>query len=45
MFFISQPKYYGGDRGNMLDTLIGCKRTGCTFLVGGRKVDGVFKVD
>ena len=29
----------------MLDILIGCKRSGCTFLVGGRKIDGVSKVD
>ncbi|XP_031251810.1 uncharacterized protein LOC116109725 isoform X2 [Pistacia vera] len=38
------PKYYDGDYGKMLEILIGCKRTGCTFLVGGRIVDGVFKV-
>ncbi|XP_010279361.2 PREDICTED: uncharacterized protein LOC104613296 isoform X1 [Nelumbo nucifera] len=38
------PKYYGGDYSKMLEILIGCKRTGCTFLVGGRNVDGVFKV-
>ncbi|XP_073004384.1 uncharacterized protein [Typha latifolia] len=38
------PKYYGGDYGRMLDILLESKRTGCTFLVGGRKVDGVFKV-
>ncbi|KAF8390094.1 hypothetical protein HHK36_024616 [Tetracentron sinense] len=38
------PKYYGGDHGKMLEILIGCKRTGCTFLVAGRNVDGVFKV-
>ncbi|KAJ0038503.1 hypothetical protein Pint_22089 [Pistacia integerrima] len=38
------PKYYDGDYGKMLEILIGCKRTGCTFLVGGRNVDGVFKV-
>ncbi|KAK3031576.1 hypothetical protein RJ639_036375 [Escallonia herrerae] len=38
------PKYYGGDYGNMLEILLGCKNTGCTFLVGGRNVDGVFKV-
>ncbi|KAJ4974038.1 hypothetical protein NE237_007212 [Protea cynaroides] len=37
-------KYYGGDHGKMLEILIGCKRTGCTFLVGGRNVDGAFKV-
>ncbi|OAP10945.1 hypothetical protein AXX17_AT2G00190 [Arabidopsis thaliana] len=28
----------------MLEILGDCKRTGCTFLVGGRNVDGVFKV-
>lgn len=28
----------------MLKILIGCKETGCTFLVAGRNVDGVFKV-
>ncbi|XP_037497364.1 uncharacterized protein LOC105636929 [Jatropha curcas] len=38
------PKYYDGDYGKMIDILTGCKRTGCTFLVGGRNVDGVFKV-
>ncbi|KAJ4960974.1 hypothetical protein NE237_020884 [Protea cynaroides] len=34
-------KYYGGDLGKMLDILLGCKRTGCTFLVGGRNSDVV----
>nr|XP_043606784.1 uncharacterized protein LOC122578805 [Erigeron canadensis] len=38
------PKYYGGSYENMIETLQGCKRTGCTFLVGGRNMDGVFKV-
>ncbi|XP_010066685.2 uncharacterized protein LOC104453755 isoform X1 [Eucalyptus grandis] len=38
------PKYYDGDYKKMLQILIGCKSTGCTFLVGGRNVDGVFKV-
>lgn len=28
----------------MVETLAGCKRTGTVFLVGGRNVDGVFKV-
>ncbi|KAG6655801.1 hypothetical protein CIPAW_05G241800 [Carya illinoinensis] len=28
----------------MLEILLGCKNTGCTFLVGGRNVDGTFKV-
>ncbi|XP_002526281.2 uncharacterized protein LOC8275080 [Ricinus communis] len=37
-------KYYDGDYGKMIEILMGCKRTGCTFLVGGRNVDGVFKV-
>ena len=39
-----QPKYYDGDYKKMLEILIGCKKTGCTFLVGGRNVDGAFKV-
>lgn len=43
-FTAFQPKYYGGDYGKMLEILDGCKRIGCTFLVGGRNVDGVFKV-
>ncbi|KAF7131578.1 hypothetical protein RHSIM_Rhsim09G0103900 [Rhododendron simsii] len=38
------PKYYGGDYEKMVETLAGCKRTGTVFLVGGRNVDGVFKV-
>ncbi|XP_077244683.1 nucleotidylyl transferase superfamily protein isoform X2 [Tasmannia lanceolata] len=38
------PKYYGGDHEKMLEILTGCKRSGCTFLVGGRDIDGVFKV-
>ncbi|XP_061992261.1 uncharacterized protein LOC133710254 isoform X1 [Rosa rugosa] len=38
------PKYYDGDYRKMLDILLGCKKTGSTFLVGGRNVDGVFKV-
>ncbi|XP_050892837.1 uncharacterized protein LOC127098320 isoform X2 [Lathyrus oleraceus] len=38
------PKYYDGDYNKMLKILIGCKETGCTFLVAGRNVDGVFKV-
>uniref|UniRef100_A0A7N1A2T2 Cytidyltransferase-like domain-containing protein n=1 Tax=Kalanchoe fedtschenkoi TaxID=63787 RepID=A0A7N1A2T2_KALFE len=37
-------KYYDGSFKKMLDILLGCKQTGCTFLVGGRNVDGVFKV-
>ncbi|KAL6957971.1 hypothetical protein U1Q18_042629 [Sarracenia purpurea var. burkii] len=38
------PKYYGGNYRTMVETLNGCKRTGCVFLVGGRNVNGVFKV-
>lgn len=41
---ILQPKYYDDDYGKMLETLLRCKNTGCLFLVGGRHVDGVFKV-
>ncbi|KAK3189347.1 hypothetical protein Dsin_028908 [Dipteronia sinensis] len=37
------PKYYDGDYGKMLEILSRCKNIGCTFLVGGRNVDGVFK--
>ncbi|KAF8676254.1 hypothetical protein HU200_047126 [Digitaria exilis] len=37
------PKYYGGDYNRMLDILLECKNTGTTFLVGGRKIEGVFK--
>ncbi|WCJ24471.1 Nucleotidylyl transferase superfamily protein [Euphorbia peplus] len=37
-------KYYDGNYGKMIKTLMECKNTGCTFLVGGRNVDGVFKV-
>lgn len=39
-----QPKYYGGDYGKMLEILLNCKNTGSAFLVGGRNVDGAFKV-
>ncbi|KAM7271087.1 hypothetical protein ACFE04_030301 [Oxalis oulophora] len=38
------PKYYDGSFNRMLEILGECKRTGCIFLVGGRNVDGVFKV-
>ncbi|GLT43508.1 hypothetical protein SLA2020_174500 [Shorea laevis] len=38
------PKYYHGNYNKMVEILTGCKNTGCTFLVGGRNVDGVFKV-
>ncbi|XP_024030438.1 uncharacterized protein LOC21393256 isoform X2 [Morus notabilis] len=38
------PKYYDGNYNKMLEILTGCKATGCTFLVAGRNVDGVFKV-
>ncbi|MCL7032739.1 hypothetical protein MKW94_030483 [Papaver nudicaule] len=37
-------KYYGGSYDAMLKVLLGCKQTGCNFLVGGRNVGGVFKV-
>jgi hypothetical protein len=39
-----QPKYYGGDYNRMLEILLECKGTGTTFLVGGRMIEGVFKV-
>ncbi|KAL8161309.1 hypothetical protein V2J09_012798 [Rumex salicifolius] len=39
-----RPKYYEGSYKKMIDALLECKRTGCLFLVGGRSVDGVFKV-
>ncbi|KAH1140308.1 hypothetical protein GYH30_029279 [Glycine max] len=42
--FFAHPKYYDGDYNMMLKILVGCKETGCTFLVGGRNVDGAFKV-
>ncbi|KAB1205606.1 hypothetical protein CJ030_MR7G017778 [Morella rubra] len=38
------PKYYYGNYKKMLEILIGCKNMECTFLVGGRNVDGIFKV-
>ncbi|PNT72618.1 uncharacterized protein LOC100822853 isoform X2 [Brachypodium distachyon] len=38
------PKYYGGDCKRMLEILLECKSTGTTFLVGGREIEGVFKV-
>ncbi|GAB2226618.1 hypothetical protein Droror1_Dr00022431 [Drosera rotundifolia] len=38
------PKYYDGNYNRMIEILLGCKKTGCTFIVGGRNVDGVFKV-
>ncbi|OAP02875.1 hypothetical protein AXX17_AT3G30140 [Arabidopsis thaliana] len=38
------PKYYEGSHKRMLEVLGDCKQTGCKFLVGGRNVDGVFKV-
>ncbi|KAH0451044.1 hypothetical protein IEQ34_021736 [Dendrobium chrysotoxum] len=37
------PIYYG-DYHKMLEILLRCKSSGCLFLVGGRVVDGVFKV-
>ncbi|KAH1231091.1 hypothetical protein GmHk_10G030405 [Glycine max] len=44
MLLLQHPKYYDGDYSMMLKILVGCKETGCTFLVGGRNVDGAFKV-
>ncbi|XP_010695917.2 uncharacterized protein LOC104908499 isoform X1 [Beta vulgaris subsp. vulgaris] len=38
------PKYYDGSYDRMIDVLCQCKSTGCIFIVGGRNVDGVFKV-
>lgn len=38
------PKYYGNDYNKMVEILLGCKRTGTIFLVGGRNVDGVYKI-
>lgn len=42
--YLLQPKYYGGDYNRMLEILLECKNTGTTFLVGGRNIEGVFKV-
>ncbi|KAF3781639.1 hypothetical protein EJ110_NYTH36416 [Nymphaea thermarum] len=39
-----KPKYYGGVYERMVETLVVCKKDGCIFLVGGRNVNGVFKV-
>ncbi|RVX12422.1 hypothetical protein CK203_011741 [Vitis vinifera] len=44
MLNMGRPKYYDGSNQKMLEILGGCKRTGCIFLVGGRNIDGVFKV-
>ncbi|XP_022993383.1 uncharacterized protein LOC111489421 isoform X2 [Cucurbita maxima] len=38
------PKYYDGDYKKMLEILLRIKNTGATFLVGGRNINGVFKV-
>ncbi|XP_056696542.1 uncharacterized protein [Spinacia oleracea] len=38
------PKYYDGSYNRMIEVLLKCKNTGCIFIVGGRNVDGVFKV-
>ncbi|XP_051148835.1 uncharacterized protein LOC127263707 [Andrographis paniculata] len=38
------PKYYGGSYERMIEILSACKNTGCSFLVGGRNVEGSFKV-
>ncbi|KAL5723375.1 hypothetical protein ACHQM5_006782 [Ranunculus cassubicifolius] len=40
---IVHPKYYDGDYKKMIEILKVCLNLGCTFLVGGRNVDGVFK--
>ncbi|KAE8672982.1 hypothetical protein F3Y22_tig00111832pilonHSYRG00071 [Hibiscus syriacus] len=32
------PKYYDGSYHRMIETLSGCKRTGCIFIVAGRNV-------
>ena len=44
IFLTLQPKYYDGSYNRMIEVLLQCKSTGCTFIVGGRNVDGVFKV-
>ncbi|KAG7016735.1 hypothetical protein SDJN02_21845 [Cucurbita argyrosperma subsp. argyrosperma] len=38
------PKYYDGDYKKMLEILLRIKNTGATFLVGGRNINGIFKV-
>ncbi|XP_074274901.1 uncharacterized protein LOC141598962 isoform X2 [Silene latifolia] len=38
------PKYYDGSYERMVEALLKCKSTGCVFVVGGRNVEGVFKV-
>lgn len=38
------PKYYDNNYERMLEVLLGVKQLGCNFLVGGRIVDGTFKV-
>ncbi|CAN0857770.1 hypothetical protein LINGRAHAP2_LOCUS6917 [Linum grandiflorum] len=38
------PKYYDGNYGKMVEILGACKARGSTFLVGGRSMDGAFKV-
>lgn len=38
------PKYYDNNSERMLEVLLGVKQLGCNFLVGGRIVDGTFKV-
>ncbi|KAK9676242.1 hypothetical protein RND81_11G063800 [Saponaria officinalis] len=38
------PKYYDGSYDRMVEALLRCKSTGCVFVVGGRNVEGVFKV-
>ncbi|KAL9246255.1 hypothetical protein vseg_019813 [Gypsophila vaccaria] len=38
------PKYYDGNYDRMVEALLKCKSTGCVFVVGGRDVEGMFKV-
>ncbi|KAH9609052.1 hypothetical protein KSS87_007666, partial [Heliosperma pusillum] len=38
------PKYYDGSYERMVEALLKCKSTGCVFVVGGRNVEGAFKV-
>ncbi|XP_039034924.1 uncharacterized protein LOC120171262 isoform X1 [Hibiscus syriacus] len=39
MQFKKLPKYYDGSYHRMIETLSGCKRTGCIFIVAGRNVN------
>eukprot|EP00252_Welwitschia_mirabilis_P024151 TRINITY_DN7052_c0_g1_i1.p1 TRINITY_DN7052_c0_g1~~TRINITY_DN7052_c0_g1_i1.p1 ORF type:complete len:389 (-),score=72.56 TRINITY_DN7052_c0_g1_i1:501-1667(-) len=38
------PKYYANDYGKMLEALLEMKQFGCNFYVGGRIINGTFKV-